>query len=87
MPHFPCYSSANVYIAPYSSATDGGELVTEFNQRAALNTVGYSVVDLTKGSSAFVAKLNQLNLTRSRSHSTQQEKSSTRCTRTALSSS
>ena len=36
---FLVYSSANSYITPYSSDTHGGELITEFNQRAALNTL------------------------------------------------
>lgn len=36
---FLVYSSKNSYIAPYSSDTHGGELITEFNQRAALNTL------------------------------------------------
>ena len=47
MPSFAYFSSGNSYLAPYSSATDGGELVSEFNQRAALNVLGWKHVDLT----------------------------------------
>lgn len=47
MPRFPYYSSVNSYIEPYSSAKDGGELVTEFNQRAPINVVGWKLIDLT----------------------------------------
>ena len=36
---FLVYSSNNAYITPYSSDTHGGELITEFNQRAAFNTL------------------------------------------------
>ena len=31
------YSPINCYITPYSSDKQGGELITEFNQRAAIN--------------------------------------------------
>lgn len=48
MPQFPYYSSVNSYIAPYSSSTDGGELVTEFNQRAQVNVIGWKTVDISK---------------------------------------
>lgn len=48
MPTFPYYSSVNSYIEPYSSAKDGGELVTEFNQRAQLNVIGWKEVDISK---------------------------------------
>ena len=36
---FLVYSPKNAYIAPYSSDTYGGEQITEFNQRAAFNTL------------------------------------------------
>lgn len=48
MPRFPYYSSSNSYIQPYSSSTDGGELVTEFNQRSQLNVIGWKRVDISK---------------------------------------
>lgn len=44
---FLVYSSNNSYIAPYSSDTHGGELITEFNQRAALNTLLKREVDMS----------------------------------------
>jgi hypothetical protein len=44
---FLVYSSANSYITPYSTDTHGGELITEFNQRAALNTLLKREVDLS----------------------------------------
>lgn len=47
MPTFHPYSSLNSYIAPYSSDTHGGELVTEFNQRAALTVIGETTVDIS----------------------------------------
>lgn len=36
---FLVYSSNNAYITPYAKDTHGGELMTEFNQRAALNAL------------------------------------------------
>ena len=45
---FLVYSSANSYVTPYSSDTYGGELITEFNQRAAMNTLLKRTVDLRK---------------------------------------
>lgn len=45
---FNYYSSANSYIAPYSSATDGGELISEFNQRIPLNVIGWKTQDISK---------------------------------------
>ena len=36
---FVVYHSGNMYVTPYSSDTHGGELITEFNQRAALNSL------------------------------------------------
>lgn len=48
MPVFPYFSSVNSYIEPYSSAKDGGELVTEFNQRAQLNLIGWKEMDISK---------------------------------------
>ena len=44
---FLVYSSANSYITPYSTDTHGGELITEFNQRAALNTLLKREVNLS----------------------------------------
>lgn len=49
MARFTYFSGVNVYVTPYSSVTDGGELVTEFNQRAALNVLGWKHVDLSNG--------------------------------------
>lgn len=40
------FSSLNTYIAPYSSAKDGGELVSEFNLRAALNAAAAKEVKI-----------------------------------------
>ena len=44
---FRVYSYVNSYVTPYSSDTHGGELITEFNQRAAWNTVLKREVDLS----------------------------------------
>lgn len=49
MARFAYFSGVNVYVTPYSSVTDGGELVTEFNQRAALNVLGWKEIDLYHG--------------------------------------
>lgn len=42
---FLVYSFANSYVVPYSTDTHGGELITEFNQRAALNALLRREVD------------------------------------------
>lgn len=57
---FPVYSSSNSYITPYSSDTHGGELVTEFNQRAALNTLLKREVDLQKYAEMVSSEINNL---------------------------
>lgn len=44
---FKVFNQGNSYIQPYSSALNGSELVTEFNQRSPLNVIGYHTVDLT----------------------------------------
>jgi len=38
MPTFNCFATSNSYLTPYSSAKDGGELVSEFNLRAPMLT-------------------------------------------------
>lgn len=45
---FQLYGTYNAYIEPYSSSTDGGELITEFNQRAQLNLLGYRDINLNE---------------------------------------
>ena len=55
---FHVYSSVNSYIAPYSSDTHGGELITEFNQRASLNTLLARTVDLSTYSDTVAAAIN-----------------------------
>lgn len=44
---FLVYSSANAYVTPYSTDTHGGELITEFNQRAAINSLLKRQVNLS----------------------------------------
>lgn len=41
---FNLFSTMNTYLTPYGSATNGEELLTEFNQRAGLNILGYKEV-------------------------------------------
>lgn len=55
MPRFAYFSPANSYIEPYSSSTGGGELVTEFNQRAGLNVIGSKPVYLEDGNAEVYA--------------------------------
>lgn len=55
---FPVYSYVNSYITPYSSDTHGGELITEFNQRAAWNTVLKREVDLSAYADIVAAAVN-----------------------------
>lgn len=43
---FKLYSAINAYIAPYSSDSQGGNLLTEFNQRAALNTLLKKTIEM-----------------------------------------
>lgn len=54
---FLVYSSANSYVTPYSSDNHGGELVTEFNQRAALNTLLKREVNLAAYSDLVVESI------------------------------
>ncbi len=56
---FLVYSSNNSYIAPYSSDTHGGELVTEFNQRAALNTLLKRDVDMSDYAESVASAVNE----------------------------
>ena len=56
---FLVYGSYNSYIAPYSSDTHGGELITEFNQRAALNTLLKRKVDLTEYAETVSSTINE----------------------------
>ena len=55
---FLVYSSANSYITPYSSDTHGGELITEFNQRAALNTLLKREVDMSDYAETVASAVN-----------------------------
>lgn len=55
---FLVYSSANSYITPYSSDTHGGELITEFNQRAALNTLLKREVNMSDYAETVVSAVN-----------------------------
>ena len=55
---FLVYSSANSYITPYSSDTHGGELITEFNQRAALNTLLKREVNMSDYAEAVASAVN-----------------------------
>ena len=54
---FLVYSSANSYVTPYSSDNHGGELVTEFNQRASLNTLLKREVNLAAYSDLVVESI------------------------------
>lgn len=56
---FLVYSSNNAYITPYSSDTHGGELITEFNQRAALNTLLKREVDMSDYAASVVSAVNE----------------------------
>ena len=56
---FLLYSPKNSYIVPYSSDTHGAELVTEFNQRAALNTLLERVVDMKDYADIVAAAINE----------------------------
>lgn len=56
---FLVYSSNNAYITPYSSDTHGGELITEFNQRAALNTLLKREVDLSDYAESVASAINE----------------------------
>ena len=56
---FLVYSSANSYITPYSSDTHGGELITEFNQRAALNTLLKREVNLSDYAETVASAVNE----------------------------
>lgn len=55
---FPVYSSLNAYITPYSSDTHGGELITEFNQRAAWNTLLKKEIDFSDYAQIVADKVN-----------------------------
>ncbi len=55
---FRVYSYVNSYVTPYSSDTHGGELITEFNQRAAWNTVLKREVDLSEYADIVAAAVN-----------------------------
>lgn len=55
---FLVYSPTNSYITPYSSDTHGGELITEFNQRAALNTLLKREVDLSRYADIVASAVN-----------------------------
>ena len=56
---FLVYSSKNSYIAPYSSDTHGGELITEFNQRAALNTLLKREVNMSDYAEVVASAVNE----------------------------
>lgn len=56
---FLVYSSANSYITPYSSDTHGGELITEFNQRAALNTLLKREVNMSDYAETVASAVNE----------------------------
>lgn len=56
---FLVYSSKNSYIAPYSSDTHGGELITEFNQRAALNTLLKREVNMSDYAEIVASAVNE----------------------------
>lgn len=56
---FLVYSSANSYITPYSTDTHGGELITEFNQRAALNTLLKREVNLSSYADMVAEAINK----------------------------
>jgi hypothetical protein len=56
---FPVYSSVNAYIAPYSSDTHGGELLTEYNQRAAINTLLRREVNAAEYADAVAKAVNE----------------------------
>ena len=56
---FLVYSSNNSYITPYSSDTHGGELITEFNQRAALNTLLKRAVDMSDYAESVASAVNE----------------------------
>lgn len=56
---FLVYSSNNSYITPYSSDTHGGELITEFNQRAALNTLLKREVDMSDYAESVAAAVDE----------------------------
>lgn len=56
---FLVYSSANSYITPYSSDTHGGELITEFNQRAALNTLLKREVNMSDYAELVASSVNE----------------------------
>lgn len=46
MPRYAVFSADNSYITPYASSTDGGELISEFNLRSALNVIGWKTVNI-----------------------------------------
>lgn len=56
---FLVYSSKNSYIAPYSSDTHGGEIITEFNQRAALNTLLKREVNMSDYAEIVASAVNE----------------------------
>lgn len=56
---FLVYSSSNSYITPYSSDTHGGELITEFNQRAALNTLLKREVNMSDYAETVASAVNE----------------------------
>lgn len=57
---FRLYQPFNSYITPYSKDTHGGELITEYNQRAALNSLLKRNVDATDYADEVSEAVNQL---------------------------
>lgn len=53
------YTATTAYIHPYSSDRAGGELITEYNQRNALNTICKKTMDLWSYASSIESELDE----------------------------